>query len=43
MLKHKIGPYSVVDGFLCCGSQQILNPAMAKDISCPKLEEEPVS
>ena len=29
MLKHKIGPYSVVDGFLCCGSQQILNPAMA--------------
>lgn len=29
MLKHKIGPYSVVDDFLCCGSQQILNPAMA--------------
>ena len=29
MLKHKIGPYSVVDDILCCGSQQILNPAMA--------------
>lgn len=29
MLKHKIGPYSVVDDFLCYGSQQILNPAMA--------------
>ena len=29
MLKHKIGPYSVVDGILCCGSQQILNPAVA--------------
>lgn len=29
MLKHKIGPYSVVDGILCCGSQQILNPTMA--------------
>lgn len=29
MLKHKIGPYSVIDGFLYCGSQQILNPAMA--------------
>ena len=29
MLKHKIGLYSVVDGFLCYGSQQILNPAMA--------------
>ena len=29
MLKHKIGPYSVVNGFLCRDSQQILNPAMA--------------
>ena len=26
--QHKIGPYSVVDDFLCYGSQQILNPAM---------------
>ena len=29
MLKHKIGPYSVVDDFLYRGSQRILNPAMA--------------